>query len=123
MKLASLRDGGPDGALVAVSRDLTSAVSAKAIAATMQAALEDWDAVAPGLADLYEQLEAGAAAAFSLEGVTLESPLPRAYQFLDGSAYLHHAELVRKARGAELPPSFLEDPMMYQVFTLSDAHQ
>ena len=116
MKLGSLKSGGRDGALVVVSRDLARAVRASSVAPTLQAALDDWDRSAGGLAWLAEELEAGRApAAFSLKMEDLAAPLPRAYQFLDGSAYLAHVERVRKARGAEMPESFLSDPLMYQA--------
>ena len=116
MKLGSLKNGGRDGVLVVVSRDLSRAVRAGDIAATMQAALDDWDRCAGGLRSLYKDLEAGRAeGAFSLEPEDLAAPLPRAFQFLDGSAYLAHVERVRRARGAEMPPSFLTDPLMYQA--------
>jgi fumarylacetoacetate (FAA) hydrolase len=116
MKLASLRKGGRDGTLVVVSRDLKHAASAAHIAPTLQAALEDWPTVEPELKSLYRLLNEGLlSGAFALDPSALAAPLPRAYQFLDGSAYLNHAELVRKARGAELPPSFYTDPMMYQA--------
>lgn len=116
MKLASLRTGGRDGTLVLVSRDLTRAVRADDIAATLQQALDDWGNTAPRLNALSEQLNAGQCAdAFDFDQHQVASPLPRAYQFLDGSAYLAHVERVRKARGAEMPPSFLEDPLMYQA--------
>jgi fumarylacetoacetate (FAA) hydrolase len=113
MKLASLKHGR-DGQLVVVSRDLTKATSASDIAPTMQAALDEWDVLAPQLAARYELLNAGQAASFSFDQSACESPLPRAYQWLDGSAYLNHVELVRKARGATVPESFYEDPLMYQ---------
>ncbi|MCW8944841.1 MAG: fumarylacetoacetate hydrolase family protein [Sedimenticola sp.] len=114
MKLASLKQGR-DGALILVSRDLARAVSATDIAATLQAALDDWDRTQPKLQARYEQLNAGTAeGAFDLEMDKLASPLPRAYQWVDGSAYVNHVELVRKARGAEIPESFWHDPLMYQ---------
>ena len=116
MKLASLREGGRDGTLIVVTRDLTRAVRAGGVAGTLQAALEDWPAASGPLADMAEALEAGKAdGAFELDAGALASPLPRAYQFLDGSAYLPHVERVRRARGAEMPPSFLSDPLMYQA--------
>ncbi len=116
MKLASLRDGTRDGTLMVVSGDLTSMVPASDIAPTLQAAIEDWTRTAPRLADVAAGLNAGTAVgAESYASRNLESPLPRAYQFLDGSAYLNHVELVRRARGAEMPPSFLDDPLMYQA--------
>lgn len=114
MKLASLRRGR-DGALVVVSRDLASAVEVPDVAATLQQALEDWDRAEPRLRAVHERLEAGAAdGVFALDAAALASPLPRAYQWADGSAYVNHVELVRKARGAELPESFWTDPLMYQ---------
>ena len=116
MKLASLKSGGRDGTLVVVSGDLSRAVRATAVAPTLQAALDDWDRCAPLLRDLAQALENGTAEeAFDLAMADLAAPLPRAYQFLDGSAYLAHVERVRRARGAEMPPSFLEDPLMYQA--------
>ena len=116
MKLGSLKAGGRDGTLVVVSRDLSRAVRADGIAPTLQAALDDWGRCAPELARLAQALEEGGAeGAFALEVADLAAPLPRAYQFLDGSAYLAHVERVRRARGAEMPPSFLTDPLMYQA--------
>ncbi|QWT18747.1 fumarylacetoacetate hydrolase family protein [Bacillus sp. NP157] len=116
MKLASLKEGGRDGTLVVVSRDLSRAVKAAGIAATMQAALDDWHAAAPRLNALAEDLEAGKAdGAFALDVAALAAPLPRAYEFVDGSAYLPHVERVRRARGAEVPASFYSDPLMYQA--------
>lgn len=116
MKLASLKEGGRDGTLVVVNRDLTRAVRATGIAPTLQAALEDWSNVAPRLNALYEGLQAGKAGdAFELDVDRLASPLPRAYEFVDGSAYLPHVARVRRARGAEVPESFYTDPLMYQA--------
>jgi fumarylacetoacetate (FAA) hydrolase len=116
MKLGSLKAGGRDGALVVVSRDLTRAVNAKAIAPTLQAALDDWSDAAPRLNALYAELNDGSAAgAFALDMSALAAPLPRAYEFVDGSAYLPHVERVRKARGATVPESFYTDPLMYQA--------
>ncbi len=115
MKLASMRTGGRDGELVVVSRDLTTAVRVPAIAATLQAALDDWQRLAPELQQVYRGLNAGdEATAFLLQQDQLHSPLPRAYQWADGSAYLNHVQLVRQARGAEMPESFWTDPLMYQ---------
>ena len=115
MKLGTLREGGRDGTLVIVSRDLTRAVRASAIAPTLQAALDDWAALAPLLAALARVLEAGEAAeSFPLDPAALAAPLPRAYNWSDASAYLNHMELVRRARGAEMPASFLHDPLIYQ---------
>ncbi len=114
MRLGSLKKGGRDGTLVVVSSDLSRAVAAEGVARTLQAALDDWPAVEPKLRDLAGRLENGAADAFVLDPAALASPLPRAYQWLDGSAYVNHVELVRKARGVELPASFWTDPLMYQ---------
>jgi fumarylacetoacetate (FAA) hydrolase len=115
MKLASYKNGR-DGRLMVVSADLGRAVAAGAIAPTMQAALDNWAACAPLLEKLYKDLESGMAkGAESFSADQCASPLPRAYQVADGSAYLNHVELVRKARGAEMPPEFLKDPLMYQA--------
>ena len=131
MKLASLRNGsrdglrdglrdgprdGPrDGQLVVVSRDLTCAVAVPKIAATLQAALDDWSRCEPALRDVAANLELGAATAvMPFNAYAALSPLPRAYQWVDGSAYVNHVELVRKARGAEMPASFWTDPLVYQ---------
>ncbi|PWC34197.1 fumarylacetoacetate hydrolase family protein [Azospirillum sp. TSO35-2] len=114
MKLASLKAGGRDGTLVVVSRDLTRAIPVPAVAKTLQAALDDWAAVAPQLEDAYRALNADPAAGQPFDPAAAASPLPRAYQWADGSAYVNHVELVRKARGAEMPPSFWTDPLMYQ---------
>ena len=116
MKLASLKEGGRDGTLVIVSRDLSHAVKATGIAATMQAALDDWHTVAPRLNALSEELNEGRAkGAFAIDMAQLAAPLPRAFEFVDGSAYLPHVERVRRARGAEVPESFYTDPLMYQA--------
>lgn len=116
MKLASLKEGGRDGTLVIVSHDLSRAVKAKGIAATLQAALDDWHTVAPRLNALSEDLNEGnAEGAFDLDMTALAAPLPRAFEFVDGSAYLPHVERVRRARGAEVPESFYTDPLMYQA--------
>jgi fumarylacetoacetate (FAA) hydrolase len=116
MKLASLKEGGRDGTLIVVSRDLTQAVTANHIAHTLQAALDDWSNAAPRLNALSEALNAGeVAGAFPLDLAELAAPLPRAYEFVDGSAYLPHDERVRRARGAEVPASFYTDPLMYQA--------
>ncbi|AKS42695.1 fumarylacetoacetate hydrolase family protein [Wenzhouxiangella marina] len=116
MKLATLKEGGRDGTLIVVSRDLSRAVKATDIAPTLQAALDDWSNTAPRLNSLFEDLQADQAdGAFDLDMNALASPLPRAYQFVDGSAYLPHVERVRKARGAEVPESFFTDPLMYQA--------
>ena len=116
MKLGSLKEGGRDGTLVVVSRDLNRAVRAEGIAPTLQRALEDWSNTAPRLNALSEALNAGEAeGAFDLDMTLLASPLPRAYEFVDGSAYLPHVARVRRARGAEVPESFYVDPLMYQA--------
>ena len=115
MKLGTLKEGGRDGTLIVVSRDLTRAVKASDIAPTLQRVLEGWSDLAPRLQALSERLNAGAAPdAFALDTAKLAAPLPRAYQWADGSAYVVHVELVRKARGVEMPPSFWTDPLMYQ---------
>lgn len=114
MKLASLKAGGRDGTLVVVSRDLTRATPVPEIARTLQAALDDWTALAPKLEEAYRALNADPAAGQPFDPAQAASPLPRAYQWADGSAYVNHVELVRKARGAEMPPSFWTDPLMYQ---------
>src|SRR5512147_1208219 len=115
MKLATLRDGSRDGQLVVVSRDLTLAHHAAGIVGRLQGALDDWNFIAPQLADLYQTLNEGRARhAFPFDPALAMAPLPRAYQWADGSAYVNHVELVRKARGAEMPPSFWTDPLMYQ---------
>lgn len=113
MKLASLK-GGRDGRLVVVSRDLTRATAAGHIAPSLQAALDLWEQAAPALADLADSLEHNAVPSFRFHEHDAAAPLPRAFQWLDGSAYVNHVELVRKARGAELPASFWTDPLMYQ---------
>lgn len=116
MKLASLKEGGRDGTLIVVNRDLTRAVRAQGVAATLQAALEDWGSCAPRLNALSEDLQAGRTTGdFALDIDRLAAPLPRAYEFVDGSAYLPHVERVRRARGAEVPESFYTDPLMYQA--------
>jgi len=114
MKLATLKDRTRDGELVVVSRDLTRYVSARPIAATLQAALDDWSHIGPRLEALAEQLEVGAVPWIRFHEHASMSPLPRAFQWVDGSAYVNHVELVRKARGAALPASFWTDPLMYQ---------
>ncbi len=116
MKLGSLKAGGRDGTLVVVDRKLTHAAKVADVASTMQAAIEEWDHAEPRLQEIYEALNTGDyPAAFKLKFSDLASPFPRAHQFLDGSAYLAHVERVRRARGAEMPPSFLTDPLMYQA--------
>ncbi|MGO9544439.1 MAG: fumarylacetoacetate hydrolase family protein [Rhodomicrobium sp.] len=113
MKLASLK-AGRDGQLAVVSKDLTRAVRAGGIAPTLQAALDDWKDLAPQLAALAGELETGVIAGFRFRESDCDSPLPRAYQWADGSAYVNHVALVRQARGAEMPASFWTDPLMYQ---------
>ncbi|MFM5812962.1 fumarylacetoacetate hydrolase family protein [Aeromonas dhakensis] len=115
MKLATLNNGKRDGALVVVSRDLSRAVRVPHLAATLQAALDEWAELAPKLTAVYQQLNDGTCAdAFPFDETACLSPLPRSYQWADGSAYVNHVELVRKARGAEMPESFWHDPLMYQ---------
>src|ERR671929_2238388 len=113
MKLSSLNQGR-DGRLVVVSRDLTRATDAFFIVPTLQGALDDWERFGPRLQDLSEQLEHGSVPSFRFHEHDCASPLPRAYQWADGSAYVNHVELVRRARGAEMPASFWTDPLMYQ---------
>lgn len=115
MKLATLKDGTRDGQLAVVSRDLKTAHIADGIALTLQRALDDWSFIAPQLEELYAQLNAGKAhRPFDFDPKRCMAPLPRAYQWADGSAYVNHVELVRKARKAEMPESFWHDPLMYQ---------
>jgi fumarylacetoacetate (FAA) hydrolase len=113
MKLASLQHGR-DGQLVVVSLDLTRATDASQVVPTLQAALDDWDAAAPRLQEIADALEAGRIAHLAFDPKKAAAPLPRAFQWADGSAYVNHVELVRKARGAEMPASFWTDPLMYQ---------
>ena len=135
MKLASLKAGGRDGTLIVVDRALQSFVAVPEIAPTLQRALDDWSRSAPLLNAVSEDLNGGARDdARRLDFTALASPLPRAYEFLDGSAYLPHVERVRRARGAEVPESFYTDPLMYQatsagflgprdpVFAVSEEH-
>ena len=114
MKLATLKTGDRDGRLVVVARDLSCYTDAGAISPTLQAALDDWEELAPRLAELSASVDAGRLETTPFDETECESPLPRAYQWLDGSAYLNHVELVRKARGAEVPATFYSDPLMYQ---------
>jgi len=115
MKLASLKEGGRDGTLVVVSTDLRRAVKAPPGLPTLQSALDRWAQAAPELEEAYRHLNAGKMnAAFEFDTKRTASPLPRAYQWADGSAYVVHVELVRKARGAAMPASFWTDPLMYQ---------
>ncbi|MFD9897060.1 fumarylacetoacetate hydrolase family protein [Mesorhizobium sp. NPDC059025] len=114
MKLATLKNGTRDGKLVVVSRDLTRLTDASFLAPTLQAALDNWRRIAPHLAALAESLEHGSVPSERFHEHDAHSPLPRAYQWADGSAYVNHVELVRKARNAEMPASFWTDPLMYQ---------
>ena len=115
MKLASVKDGSRDGQLVVVSRDLSTAHYATGIATRLQQVMDDWNFLSPQLEDLSQTLNQGKARhAFAFDPRHCMAPLPRAYQWADGSAYLNHVELVRKARNAELPESFYTDPLMYQ---------
>src|SRR5881275_568127 len=115
MKLATYRDGSRDGQLVVVSRDLQSAHYATGIAHKLQQVLDDWNFLAPQLQDLYDTLNGGKARhAFPFDPAQCMAPLPRAYQWADGSAYINHVELVRAARNAEVPKTYYTDPLMYQ---------
>lgn len=115
MKLASLKNDSRDGLLVVVSKDLAKCVAVPEVAQTMQYALDNWDSVEPQLNEVYVALNNGELTQeMAFDQSLCESPLPRAYQWADGSAYVNHVELVRKARGAEMPPSFWTDPLMYQ---------
>ncbi len=115
MKLATLKDGSRDGALVVVSRDLSTAHYATGIAAKMQQVLDDWNFISPQLQDLYDTLNQGKARhAFPFDPKQCMAPLPRAYQWADGSAYINHVELVRLARGSEVPANYYTEPLMYQ---------
>lgn len=114
LKLASLKSGR-DGALIVVSRDLSRAASAEHIAPTLQVAIEQWEACELPLRDLFDRLNSGSVPeAFAFDSSAVDSPLPRAYQWVDGSAYVNHVELVRKARGAKMPETFWHDPLVYQ---------
>ncbi len=114
MKLATLKNGTRDGKLVVVSRDLTRYTDASFLVPTLQAALDDWRRISPHLSAMAESLETGAVPSERFHEHHAHSPLPRAYQWADGSAYVNHVELVRKARGAAMPESFWTDPLMYQ---------
>ena len=115
MKLATYKDGSRDGQLVVVSRDLSTAHYATGIANTLQQVLDDWAFIAPQLEDLFVSINQGRARhMFAFNPVMCMAPLPRAYQWADGSAYINHVELVRKARNSEVPASFYTDPLMYQ---------
>jgi fumarylacetoacetate (FAA) hydrolase len=115
MKLATYKDGSRDGQLVVVSRDLAMAHYASSVATRLQQVLDDWNFLSPQLEDLYQTLNQGKARhAFVFEPAKCMAPLPRAYQWADGSAYINHIELVRKARNAEVPQTVYTDPLMYQ---------
>ena len=115
MKLATYKDGSRDGQLVVVSRDLATAHYATGIAERLQQALDDWNFISPQLQDLYDTLNHGKARhAFPFDTARCMAPLPRAYQWADGSAYINHVELVRAARKSEVPKTFYTDPLMYQ---------
>jgi fumarylacetoacetate (FAA) hydrolase len=115
MKLATLKNSSRDGQLVVVSRDLSKAVAVPQIAATLQAALDNWSSAAPKLTEVAAALERGdVQGAFAFDPARAMAPLPRAYNWVDGSAYVNHVELVRKARGAQMPESFWTDPLVYQ---------
>ncbi len=115
MKLATYKDGSRDGQLVVVSRDLGTAHYATGIASKLQQVLDDWSFLSPQLQDLYDQLNSGRARhPFPFDPAQCMAPLPRAYQWADGSAYINHVELVQKARNSEVPESFYTDPLMYQ---------
>ena len=114
MRLATLREGGRDGALAVVSKDGTKLTRATDIATSLQRALDDWDATEPLLRALEKALEDGKVESEPVDVAKLHAPLPRAYEWVDGSAYLNHVILVRKARGAQPPPTLREDPLVYQ---------
>ena len=115
MKLASYKDGSRDGQLVVVSRDLATAHYATGIATRLQQVLDDWSFLSPQLEDLSQTLNHGKPRhAFAFDSARCMAPLPRAFQWADGSAFINHVELVRRARNAEVPGSFYEDPLMYQ---------
>src|SRR5436190_806377 len=114
MKLATLKNGTRDGRLAVVSRDLTRYTDASFLAPTLQAALDDWQRLSPHLAALSESLDLGAVPSERFHEHDAHSPLPRAYQWADGSAYVNHVELVRKSRGSEMPANHLTDPLIYQ---------
>lgn len=114
MKLATIKNGSRDGKLVLVTKDLSRCVPVPAITANLQGALDSWALSAPKLQEIADKLESDTSVGEKFSESDAHSPLPRAYQWADGSAYVNHVELVRKARGAEMPPSFWTDPLMYQ---------
>ena len=114
MKFATYKNAQRDGELMLVSRDLTRAVSAAPVAQTLQQFIDNWDALQAQMQSRYEQLNKGEIASEAFDPKRCHSPLPRAYHWADGSAYVNHVELVRRARGAEIPESFWTDPLMYQ---------
>ena len=114
MRLATLADGSRDGRLIVVASDRDAYAEASAIAPSLQIALDNWQETGQALQQLSQKLDAGEVAGKEIDFARLHSPLPRAYEWVDGSAFLHHVRLVRKARGAELPATLLEDPLVYQ---------
>jgi fumarylacetoacetate (FAA) hydrolase len=114
MKLATKRNSTRDGQLLVVSKDLSRYIDAVDVSATLQAALDNWDEVSPALQKISDQLNSDETMGQEFDQSAVESPLPRAYQWADGSAYVNHVELVRKARGVDVPDSFWTDPLMYQ---------
>ncbi|MFT4728749.1 MAG: fumarylacetoacetate (FAA) hydrolase [Granulosicoccus sp.] len=114
MKLATKRNSTRDGQLLVVSRDLSRYIDAADVSTTLQAALDNWDDVLPALQKISDELNNNENIGQAFDQATVESPLPRSYQWADGSAYVNHVELVRKARGVEVPDSFWTDPLMYQ---------
>jgi len=114
MRLGTLRDGSRDGRLVVISKSGDQLADARDIAPTLQAALDDWDSAAPALRELAARLDHGHVPGEDLDVRLLSAPLPRAYEWVDGSSFLNHVELVRRARGAELPPELYTDPLVYQ---------
>jgi fumarylacetoacetate (FAA) hydrolase len=114
MRLATLHDGSPDGRLLVVSADGTRAIDARAAAGSLRAALDDWTRTVASLTELARALERGSPAAFELDVAKLAAPLPRAAEWVDGSAYLNHVQLVRRARNAAPPATLETDPLVYQ---------
>ncbi|MEC8227180.1 MAG: fumarylacetoacetate hydrolase family protein, partial [Pseudomonadota bacterium] len=114
MKFATYKNAQRDGELMLVSRDLTRAVSAAPVAQTLQQFIDNWDALEAQMQSRYEKLNSGEIECEAFDPKRCHSPLPRAYHWADGSSYVNHVELVRRARGAEIPESFWTDPLMYQ---------